>query len=103
MYNAPSGYSRSIAAVWSTLPFSLRTGVTSVTAAIYIALILVSVGIIVLVTLQAKGSGLGGIFGSADTVYKSRRGAEKTVFQLTIVFAAIFLILDLIAVIVHGS
>lgn len=69
--------------------------------AIYLALIIVSIGLIAAVTLQAKGSGLGGIFGGTDAVYKSRRGAEKTVFQLTIVFAVIFLLLDMAAVVLH--
>jgi len=41
--------------------------------------------------LQTKGGGLGGIFGQADTVYRTRRGMEKTLFQLTIVLVVLFL------------
>ena len=64
-----------------------------------IAQILISVALIVLVLLQAKGSGLGGIFGGEGSVYKSRRGVEKTLFNLTIVFSALFLLVSLISVI----
>jgi len=63
-----------------------------------IAQILVSVALIVLVLLQAKGSSLGGIFGGESSIYKSRRGVEKTLFNLTIVFAALFLIISLLSV-----
>ncbi|HBY94482.1 MAG: preprotein translocase subunit SecG [Ardenticatenaceae bacterium] len=71
-------------------------------AAIYIALILISVGLVAVVILQAKGAGLGGIFGGTDTVYKSRRGVEKTLFQLTILLAVLFFLLDFIAVILRS-
>lgn len=70
-------------------------------AAVYIALILLSLGLIAAVILQGKGAGLGGIFGGTDSVYKSRRGVEKTLFQLTIVLAVLFFLLDFIAVIIH--
>jgi len=73
-----------------------------VAAAIYIALILISVGLVAVVILQAKGAGLGGIFGGTDTVYKSRRGVEKTLFQLTILLAVLFFLLDFIAVILRS-
>lgn len=64
--------------------------------ALYLALIILSVAIIGLVLLQGKGSLGGGIFGG-DSMYSSRRGAEKTIFNITIVASAAFLLLDLIA------
>nr|WP_290667073.1 preprotein translocase subunit SecG [Ardenticatena sp.] len=70
--------------------------------ATYIALFLVSIGLIAVVLMQAKGSGLGGIFGSDPGVYKTRRGVEKTIFNLTIVLAVLFLALDLIAVLLSS-
>ena len=63
-----------------------------------IAQIILSVALIVACLLQIKGGGLGGIFGQADTVYRSKRGAEKTLFQLTIVLAVLFIIVSIIAV-----
>ena len=57
-----------------------------------IAMIVLAVALIILLSLQVKGGGLGGIFGQADTVYRTRRGAEKTMFQLTIVIAILLCI-----------
>lgn len=63
-----------------------------------IAQIILSGALIAACLFQIKGGGLGGIFGQADTVYRSKRGAEKTLFQLTIVLAALFIIISIIAV-----
>ena len=62
-----------------------------------IALIIVSVGLILSIMFQVKGGGLGGIFGQADTVYRTRRGVEKNLFQLTIVLAVLFVIISIVA------
>jgi preprotein translocase subunit SecG len=65
-----------------------------------LAQIVVSITLIVLVLLQTKGSALGGVFGGSDsTIYTTRRGLEKTIFNLTIVVAAVFFILALLNVI----
>ena len=53
--------------------------------------ILVSVTLSVLILLQAKGVGLGRAWGGGGEFYKSRRGVEKLLFQLTIVFVVLFL------------
>jgi preprotein translocase subunit SecG len=63
-----------------------------------IAEIVVSVVLVMAVMLQVRGGGLGGIFGQADTVYRTKRGLEKTLFQLTIVLAVLFVILAVISV-----
>ena len=62
-----------------------------------IAIIIISVGLILSILFQVKGGGLGGIFGQADTVYRTRRGVEKTLFQLTIVLAVLFVIVSIVA------
>ncbi len=62
-----------------------------------IAQIIIAVAIIVAVLLQVKGGGLGGVFGQADTVYRTQRGAEKTLFQLTIVMMTIFVIISIVS------
>ncbi len=64
---------------------------------LYIAQIVVAVALILLALLQVKGGGLGGIFGQADTVYRTKRGVEKTLFQLTIVLVIIFIILSVVS------
>jgi preprotein translocase subunit SecG len=62
-----------------------------------IAQIILSSALILAVLLQVKGGGLGGIFGQADTVYRTKRGLEKTLFQLTIVLVVLFVIISIIA------
>lgn len=62
-----------------------------------IALIIIAIGLTLSILFQVKGGGLGGIFGQADTVYRTRRGVEKTLFQFTIVLAVLFVILSVVA------
>ncbi len=62
-----------------------------------VAQILVSVALILIILLQVRGGGLGGIFGQPDTVYRTRRGVEKTLFQLTIILVVIFIVISLVS------
>lgn len=41
--------------------------------------------------MQQKGSGLGSAFGGDSAVYRTKRGAEKFIFRLTIILAVLFL------------
>jgi preprotein translocase subunit SecG len=68
--------------------------------ALQIIQIIVSVAIIALVLLQAKGAGLGGIFGGDGGIYRTRRGVEKTLYQSTIGLSLFFFFISLISVIV---
>ena len=63
-----------------------------------VAQIVLSTALILIILLQVRGGGLGGIFGQPDTVYRTKRGLEKTLFQLTIALVVIFIILALISV-----
>ena len=58
-----------------------------------IAQILVAVALIATILFQLHGGGLGGIFGQAESVYRTRRGIEKTLFKLTIALTVIFIVL----------
>ena len=62
-----------------------------------IAEILVSIGLIAAVLLQARGAGLGATFGGESSAYRSRRGVEKTLFQFTIIMAALFVVVCMIS------
>jgi len=61
-----------------------------------IALMVIAVALILAILFQVKGGGLGGIFGQADTVYRTRRGVEKTLFNFTIILAALFIIVSIV-------
>ena len=67
------------------------------TTYLYIAQIIVAVALVMVSLLQVRGGGLGGIFGQADTVYRTKRGVEKTLFQLTIVLVVIFVALAIVS------
>jgi len=61
---------------------------------INVAQILVAIVLSVVILLQAKGSGIGSALGGGTSgSFRTRRGVEKTLFQLTIVIAVIFLII----------
>jgi preprotein translocase subunit SecG len=61
-----------------------------------IAQMVVSVALVVAVLLQVRGGGLGGIFGQPDAVYRTKRGVEKVLFQLTIVLVVMFATISLL-------
>ena len=65
---------------------------------LYFIQILVSIVLIVIILLQAKGEGLGGIFGGQTSVFRTRRGVEKTLFQFTIILTVIFLVISMVSV-----
>jgi preprotein translocase subunit SecG len=53
--------------------------------------ILISIALILVVLLQAKGSGFGAGLGGTTSAFRTRRGLEKTLFQATIVLTILFL------------
>ena len=62
-----------------------------------IAQIILSIALILAVLLQVRGGGLGGIFGQPDSVFRTKRGVEKTLFQLTIALVVLFVIISVVA------
>jgi preprotein translocase subunit SecG len=63
-----------------------------------VAQIVLAVALTLIILFQVRGGGLGGIFGQPDTVYRTKRGVEKTMFQLTVVLAVLFIIVAVISV-----
>ena len=62
-----------------------------------VAQIVLSIALILVILLQVRGGGLGGIFGQPDTVYRTKRGVEKTLFQLTIALVILFIIVSVVS------
>jgi preprotein translocase subunit SecG len=52
--------------------------------------LIVSVALVFSVLLQSRGSGLGGTFGGDSSVYRSRRGIERRLWQFTIALIVLF-------------
>lgn len=50
------------------------------------------------VLLQQKGAGLSSTFGGSGVGYSTKRGAEKVIFQATIVISVLFVISCILAV-----
>jgi preprotein translocase subunit SecG len=68
---------------------------------LYTVQIILSIALIVVILVQSKGAGgLGGLFGGGESsgVYKTRRGVERTLFQVTIGLGIIFLIFSVLNV-----
>ncbi len=63
-----------------------------------IATVIIALTLIGIVLLQGQGSGLGSAFGGDAGVQRTRRGVEKTMFNLTLTLASIFLLLSLVTV-----
>ena len=63
--------------------------------ALYIALIIISFTLIGLVILQGRNAGLQSR--DSSSIYRTKRGLEKTMHQATIAVAVVFLVLSLIA------
>ncbi len=54
------------------------------------AQIVFAILLIAAILLQARGTGLGATFGGGGNVFRTKRGAEKKLHQLTIVFCILF-------------
>lgn len=62
--------------------------------ALYFAMIIISAVLVVLVVLQARSPGMANR--DTSSVYRTRRGLEKTLHQATIALGVTFLLLALI-------
>ncbi len=62
-----------------------------------ISQIVVVILLIASILLQQKGVGLGSSFGGGDSVFTTRRGPEKVIFNASIVLSALFLGLGIAA------
>ena len=65
---------------------------------LYIVQIFVSLVLIGVLLLQARGSGFSATFSSDSSIYRTRRGVEKTLFNVTIGLAILFVIISIVSV-----
>lgn len=63
-----------------------------------IALIVVSICLIVVILLQSRGTGFAAGFSSDSSIFRTRRGLERTLFQFTIGLAVVFVIIAMVSV-----
>ena len=69
-----------------------------------IALIITSIAGVVLVVLQNRGVGMGSIAGGSDpsSIFTQRRGVEKVIFNLTMVFSILLVILVVLSILLFN-
>jgi preprotein translocase subunit SecG len=58
--------------------------------------IVVSVTLVVVILAQVRGQGTG-LFGAAESSFRTRRGLEKTLFQFTIFLVFTFIVISIIS------
>ena len=59
--------------------------------------IVVAVTLVTVILMQVRGQG-GGLFGSSEGSFRTRRGLEKSLFQFTVFLVGVFIITSLISV-----
>ncbi|HYL43096.1 MAG TPA: preprotein translocase subunit SecG [Ktedonobacteraceae bacterium] len=71
--------------------------------AIRVIQIILAVAVILFILLQVRGAGLGSAFGgsSAGSVFKTRRGVERLIFNLTITFVVLFALVSVLSGLLH--
>ena len=73
--------------------------------AFQVASIVMSIVLIGLIMLQVKGGGLGSLLGgdAGGGITRTRRGLEKTLFQITVGLSIAFLIICILAVVFYNA
>ena len=68
-----------------------------------VAQIITSIALVAVILLQVRSGGMGGVFGGTESaVYKTRRGVERTLFNITIGLSIAFFVVTILNVIVTG-
>ena len=73
--------------------------------ALQIVSIIISIILIVLILLQVKGGALGSLLGgdAGGGIARTRRGLEKTLFQITIALSIAFLTISILSVVAFNG
>ncbi len=58
--------------------------------ALNISQIVLAILLMIVILIQSQGSGLGSAFGGGGNAYRTKRGAEKKLHQITIILAILF-------------
>ena len=54
--------------------------------------------------MRSRGAGAGSVFGGQSTsIYRTRRGVERTLFIITIVLSVLFFIIAIVNAVVVGT
>jgi preprotein translocase subunit SecG len=70
---------------------------------VQIVQLIVAILLMVSILMQSRGSGLSGVFGGSDNVYRTKRGVEKFLFTATIVLAVLFFAVSFLNVFLRSA
>ena len=62
-----------------------------------LTVIVIAIALIGIILLQVRGQGAG-LFGSAQTSFRTRRGVELILYRFTIFLASLFILISLISI-----
>lgn len=62
--------------------------------------IIISIALMVLILMQSRGSGFTGTSQDQATVFRTRRGIEKTIFNFTLLMAVVFVAVSIAIVLI---
>ena len=62
-----------------------------------LTVIVIAIALIGIILLQVRGQGAG-LFGSAQTSFRTRRGVELVLYRFTILLATLFILISLISI-----
>lgn len=62
--------------------------------------IILGILLILVILLQSKGAGIGSTFGGELAMYRTKRGAEKLLFRLTILLSVLFILASIVGLVV---
>ncbi len=62
-----------------------------------VGMIFISIALIAVILMQVKGEGIGGL--QSGSFVRTRRGVEKTMFQLTIVLVVVWIVVAAVSVV----
>jgi len=64
---------------------------------LFIVQTILAITLIIALLLQLRGQGFSGTFGGgSDSIYRTRRGVEKTLFQFTIGLSVAFMVIAVV-------
>jgi preprotein translocase subunit SecG len=69
--------------------------------ALYVVQIILAITLIAVILLQVKSASLGSAFGGSDaSIYTTRRGIDKVLYNFTIILSVVFLITSVVVLLV---
>lgn len=70
---------------------------------IKIGQIIIAILMMAAILLQNSSGGLSGVFGGSDSVYRTKRGIEKSLFYATIVLVVLFFVTAILGLILSNN